>query len=163
MEREIKISVRHLRLFAIVSEAVAFAFWVWAIVNTITGGPDLGVISFLAVMLSGAGLLRLAATKPERLRDEKTNVCTSRCVVASHILVALNYAAGAFLILSPYVENNIGITIYCIVFAMVWVPSAGLGWWLLKQHRRTSAEETTNTDDQESGQVILMIPINTGP
>ena len=171
-----KTSVRHLRLFAIGSATVASAFWVWAIVNTIKGRPDLGIVSFLAVMLSSAGLLRLAATKPERpLRNDNdnnkasanANACASRCVVASHGLVALNYAAGAAVVLvRSFVaeeddnddnnNSNTGFAIYCIVFAIAWVASAGLGWWLLKQHRggaSSSTEETAGTHDQESGRV----------
>eukprot|EP00536_Pseudo-nitzschia_multiseries_P009148 jgi/Psemu1/22469/gm1.22469_g len=131
MEQKIK----QLRLFAILTGIAAFAFWVWAILNTVRNeamrnGFDLGVISFLTVMCTSSYVLYLTRTNSERLRD----TCTTGLVVASHALVALNYAGGIVFAFAMFSPVKIGFGIYCIVFMNLWIGSAGLGWRLLKQH-----------------------------
>ncbi|VEU33537.1 unnamed protein product [Pseudo-nitzschia multistriata] len=132
---------QQLRLFAVLTSAVALFFWVWAILNTIRNGFDLGIVSFLTVMITGTYLFFLAHTRSVNLRGSYILIS----VVASHTFVALNYMIGVVFALVFMSPARKGYAIYCAVFTVLWAASAGLGGWLLKQYR--SSEEAPAGND----------------
>ena len=76
------------------SAIVALPFWLWAVLNTINGKKDLGVVSFGSVLLSFLKCNGFFKKKP------KKSVCKNLFIFSS-LLVTLNYTI-AFL----YLENN---------------------------------------------------------
>merc|ERR1712046_511693 len=61
---------------------VAVVFWVWAIINTVHNGGDLGTVTFLLVMASGAFGMYTAWNG-----DHKSATRSRACAVTSSVIV----------------------------------------------------------------------------
>uniref|UniRef100_A0A7S1VTB8 Uncharacterized protein n=1 Tax=Grammatophora oceanica TaxID=210454 RepID=A0A7S1VTB8_9STRA len=79
-----------------------------------SGNSDLGVVSFMTVALSSTYLLGLGRIPSATI--------TKVIIVATHILVSLNYCVGVYVGFA--VLERVGFGIYCVVFAFLWAACA---------------------------------------
>ena len=123
---------KRLRAFALVTLGTSIFFWGWAVLNTIKmdGDIDLGVVSFLTVMVSSSYLL-------VRTTDGKKTLPVSHLgkvlVTVTHVLVALNYALGSVFAFHWLDPIKVGFGIYCIVFTFLWFGVAYIGSKLMEE------------------------------
>mmetsp|Transcript_43860 Transcript_43860/g.80118 ORF Transcript_43860/g.80118 Transcript_43860/m.80118 type:complete len:162 (-) Transcript_43860:170-655(-) len=104
---------------------VAVVFWIWALRTVLHGRPDLGVVSFAAVL--GADLVAfLAATKARACGS-----CTryhKAVVVLSCGLVSINYGLALFI-----VEPGTVLFFYMVAGVLCWLA---FGVWGFYVHSR---------------------------
>jgi FlaA1/EpsC-like NDP-sugar epimerase len=125
---------RSLRIFAIVVLCVSIFFWAWALYNTITKQFDAGVVSFLLAAIASTYLLFTKA-------PNKVGQCL---VVASYLLVSINYMAGV--VFAFTVLNRPGFGIYCIIFAVLWIGIAVVGNSLMSKSRKAPGNGNRERD-----------------
>lgn len=116
---------------------VALFFWAWAVYNTVTKHQfDAGIVTFLLAAVSSTYLVASSTSVPIRL---------GQClIVASYVLVSVNYLAGA--VLAFTVLNRPGFGIYCLVFSVLWMGIAGIGNRLLSKSRCDSHDGNCERD-----------------
>jgi len=112
---------RQLAQWSIFVFVFALFFWVWAIVNTATKGMgmDLGVISFLTVMVSNGYMYH--ATCHGQASTRLGNDTTRITIMLTYGLVILNYILGLV------IGIHLGMTkfsVYCGVFVFLWASLA---------------------------------------
>jgi hypothetical protein len=167
MQITTKTLLQHLKIYSIIIGIIAIVFWIWAIINTIQNQIiDGGIISFLTVIISNIYIFYLTLTLTTTTTTTRSNnnqnqnnndrrrslqlqsICTSWCVVGSHMFVTLNYLGG--IIVSLYIAS-IGQVIYCIIFTILWMIFSYLIWWLLKQYRLSTTTTTTTSSSDDNG------------
>jgi hypothetical protein len=113
--------------FAISLFITSLFFWGWALKNTIgmtEGMWDLGLFSFFTVALSSSYLMALTnrGLMP-------SSWLTKALVTCSIVLVALNYAVGAYIGFNVLEKQGFGI--YCVIFTFLWAGTACFGSTLM--------------------------------
>jgi hypothetical protein len=134
---DLSVAAVSLKTFAAGLLSFALFFWAWALKNTAGMDPsnvDLGVVSFGGVVATSSYLLALA-----NVRAPRPGAMTRFAVIASHILVALNYLLGAYLGFT--ILGRPGFGAYCAIFVALWLGIAYLGSRLMKNHGPQSASE----------------------
>lgn len=103
-----------------------------------TGSFDLGLFSFFLSGTSSFYLYTNCKDSPEGVQP--ISHCGRLIVVATHLIVTLNYALGAFL--ACFLGDTIyyGFLYYCLCFTLIWFGSAIMVWGLITN---------TNWDDEE--------------
>jgi len=91
-------------------------------------GFDLGVFSFFTTAISSVYLLTRNLGMTGRV-----------WVMASHVIVAGNYALGVHYALN--VKKDTHFAIYCSVFTVIWLIIAYVGWKLMTAVLREKHEE----------------------
>ncbi len=122
--------IMRLQLFSTGCLIISTFFWGWAVLNTfdMKKGFDLGIVSFL---LSGSSSLYLfLISRKGSSGFTPPSVITRALVLISHVLVALNYALGAYMALTLQVVY-IKFAYYCIIFMILWLGCAVVGWTLV--------------------------------
>lgn len=124
-------------------------FWIWALKNTLTDSLDLGVISFLAVILCSIWILVLTKKMEDAnnsnesfLTGGESNVGRNRfnlsfaleVLVISISLVCVNYLYGGIETLkshqedgTPLEKHDRGFVSYCFIFAILYFLAALYG------------------------------------
>ena len=119
-------------LFSSFSIFVSFIFWVWAIVNTIQNTFDLGILSFLSVLITHSILLLKGCKRDHEVGNSSTRA--SVAVLGSHTFVTINYLGGIYVALATDLieppERQKGFAIYSGVAAFLWLISAIVGFKL---------------------------------
>ncbi|GMH53602.1 hypothetical protein TrLO_g212 [Triparma laevis f. longispina] len=100
-------------------------FWLWAILNTITESFDLGVASFLTVILSSYTLLKATST------NQKITSCQKTSSLLSSLFVSLNYGLGYYHAVFTYNRAD-GFVVYCGIFTVLWFGNGVIGLWLMR-------------------------------
>ena len=131
-------STKSLRIFAIAVLCISLFFWVWALYNTITKQFDAGVVSFLLAAISSTYLIFTKAP----------NTLGQCLIVASYLLVSVNYMAGIALAFT--VLNRPGFGIYCVIFAVVWIGLAVVGNSLVSKSQKASNDGSRERDPIKS-------------
>ena len=125
--------------------AISTFFWLWALKNTMemSSGVDLGIVSFLSVMISSTYLLCRNPEKPL----SKFGIYG---ILSTYILVSANYALGFWFGL--HIDDTIlyGFSAYCFIFTFLWLGCVKIGWNLL-QGFQIHVEEKENLYDFERG------------
>ena len=125
---------QRLRYFFSALFFVALFFWAWALKNTMDfaadGGMDLGVISFGAVMITSS-YMHGALTAAASANGLGSSWLMKKITTASHLLVALNYLAGAYL--GFFVMARAGFGLYCVIFTFLWLAVAYYGNQMMNQ------------------------------
>ena len=120
------------RLFSSFSIFVSLIFWVWAIVNTIQNTFDLGILSFLSVLITHSILLVKGCKDDHEVGNSSTRA--SVAVLGSHTFVTINYLGGIYVALATDLieppERQKGFAIYSGVAAFLWFISAIVGFKL---------------------------------
>jgi hypothetical protein len=118
-----------LRIYCTLSFALAFPFWVWALLNTITGDFDLGIISMgLVLLTSGAGFC-ISCCGPG------CQWMGSLLVPVACLVVAANYALALALVSSPTI-----FVVYLVSGLVVWLLAALTGLILHRQVAVTGSD-----------------------
>jgi len=109
-----------------------------------SGSFDLGTISFAISGLSSFFLYR----KSNKALDSFIPVGSygRAAVLFSHLLVASNYALGAFFAYTEGRQIYVKFATYCTVFTFLWLVIAGIGWILVT---RTQLIGVISEDDDE--------------
>mmetsp|Transcript_60566 Transcript_60566/g.91380 ORF Transcript_60566/g.91380 Transcript_60566/m.91380 type:complete len:156 (-) Transcript_60566:150-617(-) len=113
-------------------------FWIWALKNTIgMDAPnwDFGLGSFVTVMVSTSYVMALANNKVVPAPGKLTRFF----VIASCVLVALNYMLGTYI--GYAVLERTGFAVYCLVFTFLWFGLAGLGFQVTSAATASSSAE----------------------
>jgi hypothetical protein len=121
--------------FSIAVLILSSFFWVWALINTITGDFDFGVVSFLLVMCTSSYGIRLATTAQG---EQPSLLLAKSLTIGSHLLVALNYLLGSVLGFAELDRPGFGA--YCAVFVVVWVGIAYRAFVLMKQQQPSTGD-----------------------
>lgn len=88
-------------------------FWGWACFNSyVKPSIDLGVFSFLTVMLSSVYLIR------RKLDETLMTEAERNLIVFTYSLVTINYAGG--MIIGFIVGMGMGFIAYCLIFTLLW-------------------------------------------
>lgn len=124
---------------------VSLFFWTWAFQNSIAMAPpniDFGLVSFGTTALTSTYLLGVLNHHKKHNPHAPLSLSTTTRVLlpASQILVALNYALGAYL--GATVMHRPGFTIYCVIFSLLWVGATIIGTQLLGRTGSTSPNST---------------------
>lgn len=105
------------RVVSLLQISVSLVFWIWAIVNTVSGKAkpvDGGVISFLFPMMAGIfGWKSLSGHDPTKKMAKFSMAFTA----VGHVLVSLNYVLG--IVVAP----NDAFMWYCITMTSLWAIS----------------------------------------
>lgn len=124
--------IKRLASFSKICLPVSIFFWCWAVLNTskmVGKSFDLGMVSFF---LSGSSSLYLYGITRRGVAGFKApGILGRNLVLASHLIVALNYALGAFLALTLGSKIYFRYATYCIIFFFGWLYTASLGWNLV--------------------------------
>ena len=129
--------------FNILFIIVSLIFWIWAIFNTVHNSFDLGVISFLSVLITHS--IILFSRWKRGGRTSVSSKCASYTIVGTHSFVTLNYLGGIYaavgtdLIQPP--DRRMGFAIYCGVAAILWLISAIVGCRMLSPQSLTTPEQ----------------------
>jgi hypothetical protein len=135
--------IKRLKIFALLCVSVSLFFWSWAVLNTynMSGGFDFGVMSFFLSGASSVYLLRMSRNGVNGF-EPPTFICRV-LVFLSHFTVAMNYALGGYLALS--LETIYAkFAYYCIIFMVLWLFCAVVGWNLVTNVMDINAEELDN-------------------
>ena len=118
--------------FSLFSIIVSLIFWVWAIVNTIQNTFDLGILSFLSVLITHSILLKKNCRGDHEVNN--SSKCASVAVLITHTFVTINYLGGLYVALATDLieppERQKGSAIYSGVAAFFWFISAIVGFKL---------------------------------
>jgi hypothetical protein len=85
---------------------------------------DYGVVSFVTVMCTSSYSMGLASA------NVQASLLATYTIMASHILVALNYLLGS--VIGFVVLERPGFGIYCVVFVVLWLGIAYRSFSLMK-------------------------------
>lgn len=134
-------------------------FWIWAIVNSLrmeAGVFDGGIVSFFCVMGTSVRVIYILWNNNRRRNEtnssnttttttnqRSTNTTCSILIlpISSHILVCLNYAAGAIIA----VQYNLNVP-YLVSFTFVWIglttmyASLAIQYLRQQQHQQVAEE-----------------------
>jgi hypothetical protein len=138
--------VRRLLNFSKAGMGISIFFWCWALKNSMkmNGSYDFGLFSFF---MSGSSSLYLYRHCKDGLKGfQPIGHCGRLIVVATHVIVTLNYALGAFLACFLGKTVYYGFLYYCLCFTLLWLGSAVLVWDLT-----ANTLHIINEDDEEYG------------
>jgi len=122
--------------FSLLLLLFASFFWAWALKNTVemdAPNADLGVLSFLTVMLTSTYMLGVESSPRSSVSGLTAGLAT-----ASHVFVALNYALGCYLGFA--VLDRPGFGAYCGIFTVLWFGIAITSQRLLSAGRSSGEE-----------------------
>lgn len=111
--------ITHLRRANVFLLLFASIFWVWAMINTATQDyVDLGVVSFLTVIVTSAYMLWIIKGDGDEQRalysTDRCRTCSLYLPSVSHVVVAVHYGVGASM-----TEHEWG-KMYCTIFTGLW-------------------------------------------
>mmetsp|Transcript_4690 Transcript_4690/g.6887 ORF Transcript_4690/g.6887 Transcript_4690/m.6887 type:complete len:180 (+) Transcript_4690:136-675(+) len=139
--------IKRLKIFALLCVSVSLFFWSWAVLNTynMSGGFDFGVISFFLSGASSVYLLRMSRKGANGfVESPPTYISRVRVLVfLSHFTVAMNYAIGGYLAFGIE-SKDAQFAYYCIIFMVLWLFCAAVGWNLITNVMDINAEELDN-------------------
>ena len=123
--------VKKLSNFAKGCLGVSCFFWCWAFKNSMqmTGNFDLGMISFF---FSGSSSFFIHKITNDGVKGFRPVGRHGRLlIVSTHVIVALNYALGAYIACTLGETVYYGFLFYCMGFTLLWSISAFLLWDLI--------------------------------
>mmetsp|Transcript_31143 Transcript_31143/g.67358 ORF Transcript_31143/g.67358 Transcript_31143/m.67358 type:complete len:158 (+) Transcript_31143:78-551(+) len=127
--------------FSFVSILISSIFWIWAILNTTKSKSfDLGIVSFLSVLIAHTVILCNLRKQQHRINDglqqeeqslQPSSKCASYTILGTHLFVTLNYFLGLCIAIGTDmiddVERRIRFAIYCGIATVLWFSSAIVG------------------------------------
>jgi len=107
-------------------------------------GFDGGMLSFF---LSGASSFYLYRnTRNGAVGFRSSGKCGRGLILASHMIVCLNYALGTFLAFTIGDVVYFSFAYYCMIFFLVWLFCAMIGWNLVTNTLEIGDDDAANED-----------------